>query len=413
MKKIGLIMRKGYTIHEDHIETLNRFCSGVYCITSISEANLDSRFSECLLINDFESENETFERIITFAKAHQIEGFITFQETDIIFTSICNQKIGNSILANFDASVICRDKAKQRNFLKEYAIPHPDFHIVYNKEDIKKHSLKFPLIIKPTTAASSSHVYLVANQDELESKYNKIVSETNKYYYQSSAVHIILEEFLPGNEYTLDGIVKNGAFILGGIHSKDCVSGPNFEENNYYLPFKGNENELVQIANSIVSRLKLNTSLFNVELRRDRNNRLKVVEFSNRISGGHVYRNIREVYTIDLVAAYVAAALGYSDDIFNMFSYRSSPRCQTNIRFIYKNGLINENNAENIRQHVHFGAYYPTAPKGAKIKKAPYGFDIAGLLSSRCKLNTSDKEFIKICNQLENSLNLKVTEAVK
>jgi len=39
----------------------------------------------------------------------------------------------------------------------------------------------------------------------------------------------LLEEYLPGREVTLDGVVLDGEFILGGICDKLGSEGPFFE----------------------------------------------------------------------------------------------------------------------------------------------------------------------------------------
>ena len=83
------------------------------------------------------------------------------------------------------------------------------------------------------------------------------------------------------------------------------MPGPFFGEDLYSLPSKAPEREdaLARIAADICAALGLRNALFNVELRQNRAGEFKVVEFSPRISGGHIYRNVRDVYSLDLVAA--------------------------------------------------------------------------------------------------------------
>src|SRR6266487_1352323 len=80
----------------------------------------------------------------------------------------------------------------------------------------------------------------------------------------------------------------------------------------YTFPFTtpDREPELASIAASITRHLKVGSTLFNAELREDSAGDFRVVEFSTRISGGHVYRNIKDVHRIDLVRMFARMACG-------------------------------------------------------------------------------------------------------
>ncbi|MDA1478000.1 hypothetical protein [Bacillus changyiensis] len=62
--------------------------------------------------------------------------------------------------ASTTISSICRNKASQRKLLKDHHIPSPDSIRVTSEKDLEHLSFTYPVIIKPATAASSSHVYL-------------------------------------------------------------------------------------------------------------------------------------------------------------------------------------------------------------------------------------------------------------
>jgi biotin carboxylase len=256
-----------------------------------------------------------------------------------------------------------------------------------DEADSKTSGLDYPLIVKPTRAASSVQVSLVQSSDEMLSRLAEIGELANSrrgnYYENKSTTFALVEEFLPGNEVTLDGVVVAGRFILGGIHNKKRMSGPYFEEDLYSLPFRYPELEekLSNIASDICEKLGLVNSLFNVELRQDGYGEYKVVEFSPRISGGHVYRNIRDVYGIDLVAIHLSSLDSTLDAYTSHSATRSKPRMSTCIKFIYRNGHVLANDAGAFASSNRFGAYYPLALPGSDVRSAPCGFNITGLLS--------------------------------
>ncbi|MEK5267330.1 ATP-grasp domain-containing protein [Weizmannia sp. FSL W8-0401] len=416
-RKIGLMMRKGYKIQEDHIETLGRLVEEIHIWTSIHNALDDPRFQYVHLIEE-EDQEVLLEEIYKVAKQYGVSKFVTFQETDIVLTAQLNERFGNQFIPA-DAAKICRDKSKQRAFMSKYNLPTPYYYKVDTLEDaiLVSKKIKFPFILKPTLAASSSNVSLIKSEQQLKEAFKDLenLRQTKRgfYYNKNSESLALIEEFLSGDEVTVDGVVINGEFHLGGIHNKKRMEGPYFEEDEYTLPFAGtaeSEKEIVTILKRITKFLNLRETLLNVELRKDNEGRFKIVEFSVRISGGHVYRNIRDVYNIDLVGSHISSIFDDNQGI-HLFSRRlNSPKASTCIKFIYKNGLVKKNNVGKAGDSPYFRAYYPTASVGQTISCAPNGFDITGLLSVRYKYSSPEDRLkvIEIAKNMEKELDLEV-----
>ncbi|PEA58403.1 ATP-grasp domain-containing protein [Bacillus thuringiensis] len=414
--KIGIIMRKGYSIHGDHIETAGRISDELYLFTSAPSKTIDARFKEVIVLEDA-SEIEAENYIFTKGKDIGISFFVTWQETDIVLTAKINERFGNKALS-VEAATTSRDKSKQREFMLKNSIASPKFAKINSIEDAEKEieNIPFPVIIKPTMAASSESVYLVNSLEELNNSLEKIInlSKTNKgfYFNQTQQCVALVEEFLTGEEITVDGVVLNGEFYLGGIHNKNKMMGPYFEEDEYTLPYIGvDEDIVVNIAKEICEKLSIENSLFNVELRRDTQGNFKVVEFSTRISGGHVYRNIRDVHGIDLVAVNILGLLDCKGDIVEFFLTRSTtPKSCTCIKFVYRSGIIKKNELGIVAEQPEYKAYYPVAKVGSEVYHAPKGFDITGLLSLRAPYrDKSDVEKLRErARELDNQLDIEL-----
>ncbi|CAH0321724.1 ATP-grasp domain-containing protein [Priestia megaterium] len=417
-RKLGLIMRKGYKIQEDHIETLGRLVDHIHLWTNIEEAVNDPRFQYVHIVEE-ENEETLIEEIYIKATQYGINKFITFQETDIILTAKINNLLKNQFLS-VEVAEISRDKSKQREFMSKHNLPTPFYFKVDTIEEAIKVSEKisYPFILKPTLAASSSNVSLINDEQQLIEAFEKLEELRNSkkgFYYNSSSQSLaLIEEFLCGDEVTVDGIVANGKFHLGGIHNKKRMNGPYFEEDEYTLPYNGSldsEKEISLILDNICECLKLKETLINAELRKDKNGIFKIVEFSVRISGGHVYRNIRDVYGIDLIGVHLSSIF-QDEQGKNLFSRRfTNPKFSTCIKFIYREGYIAKNDVGNVLNSPYFRAYYPTASIGEHISCAPNGFDIVGLLSVRCRYNSLDSisDAINISKELEERLNLEIS----
>ncbi len=385
-----LVMRKGFRSRVDHIQAMLDLAVEIHLVTQEPEevAN-DPRFASYVRLPRGAAHSEIVDTIVQVVQAKGASSAITFNETDITLASAANERMGVDWDSEKAAS-ISRDKARQRFFLEKHGIPSVWYYPVadINRALDSAEAHGFPLIVKPTRAASSLHVELVNNSERLRVALEAIQelagSGRGNYYSEVPEEWALLEEYLPGEEVTLDAIVLDRQFILGGIHNKRLAAGPFFEENLYTLPFKWpeREEELVQIARDITRHLGVKTALFNVELRADANGNFHVVEFSTRISGGHIYRHIKDVYSIDLVRLFVRAACGESiESILAQESRRLPPRMTTCSRVIYATGRVIRNSVGNAIHSPHFRAYYPFASPGTFVACAPHGFDITGVLS--------------------------------
>jgi biotin carboxylase len=318
---------------------------------------------------------------------------ITFQETDIAAVGLANQRHGVP-WARPDADAIARDKSRQRRHLAAHGLPAPAFLEVRDPAEALDRLASetpdaWPVIVKPTHAAGSSHVRLARCREDAAEALNDIRaladSRLHNFYDGVPEVWALIEEYLPGDEVTCDGVVIDGTFHLGGIHTKHLGEEPWFEEDLYTLPFTDQDAEvqIVAIASGLAQTLGVQHCLLNVELRRDSSGVFRVVEFSTRISGGHVYRNVLDVHAVDLVELFLQAVLGDPVAAGDRARHRDPGRMATCIRMVYKTGLVVTNNAGAAWADPQFRAYYPLAGPGSEVASAPAGFDICGLLSVR------------------------------
>ncbi|PEN04398.1 phosphoribosylglycinamide synthetase, partial [Bacillus wiedmannii] len=84
-----------------------------------------------------------------------------------------------------------------------------------------------------------------------------------------------------------------------------------------------------------------------------------------------VYRNIRDVHGIDLVAVNILGLLDCKGDIMEFFLTRSTtPKSCTCIKFVYRSGIIKKNELGIVAEQPEYKAYYPVAKVGAEVYHA-------------------------------------------
>jgi biotin carboxylase len=414
---IVLVMRFGLDIRFDHIECMSRLGLQIHVVTQEEDAAADPRFTSVTHVDPGCTATSLTEATLKCMAEKGARCAVTFLEIDIVAVGEANARAGVS-WARPRTDEIARDKSCQRRHLAAHGIPSPGFVEVGDIDAALAHltNERGPWIVKPTRAANSSHVVLARDRDAVRTALSAIralaLSGGNVFYEGLPEVWALIEEYLPGNEVTCDGIVIDGRFHLGGIHGKYVGDGPWFEEDLYTLPLpdRNAEAEIVGVVEQLVASLDIVHALFNVELRRGTDGAYRIVEFSTRISGGHVYRNIVDVHTIDLVDLYLHALLKDASVAARYARQRHSGRMATCILMVYRTGVVQENCAGAAALDGAFGAYYPLAAIGERVASAPAGFDICGLLSVREPLRLHDHpEHVQATAQrLEQQLALRV-----
>lgn len=387
--RLLLVMRKSVLWHADHIDTLRAMGRELHLLTEVPGLDVDGRFAAVTVIPAGLPVEEAVDRAVAIAAAEDIGTALTFAETDIQLASLVNRRLGHA-WAVPEADAIARDKRRQREFLDEHGLPTVRHAAVSSTAEglAAAERLGYPLIVKPTHAAFSRGVALVSGPEELAGRLGDVEelarSRDGNYFTGTERTYALLEEFLPGEEVTLDGVVLFGRFHLAGVINKMHMPGPYFEEDFYTLPFRRPElePELVGIAEGVVKHLRVEHCLFNVELRQDADGRFRVVEFSTRMSGGQNYRNLREVHGIDVVRLYVKALqAGSHEEVWAGETPRLPARRATCITYAYRTGVVLRNTPGQAALSPHFQSYVPVARPGDRLRRAPEGYDIAGSLS--------------------------------
>jgi len=101
---------------------------------------------------------------------------------------------------------ICLDKARTKEILSYYKIPNAKFLVIDQIEQLNNIKLDFPLIVKPIGEGSSKGIYsssFVNKKNELMLEVERILNEYNQ--------PALIEEFLPGREFTVAIIGNNGS----------------------------------------------------------------------------------------------------------------------------------------------------------------------------------------------------------
>ena len=119
----------------------------------------------------------------------------------------------------------------------------------------------FPCVVKPTRLSGSRGVIRANDPAEFAAAVKRI---------QAIPDHgeILAEEYIPGREFALEGLVTAGRLrVLAVFDKPDPLEGPYFEESIYVTPSDGPVDEMERVAQQAVTALGLSDGPVHAEMR--------------------------------------------------------------------------------------------------------------------------------------------------
>lgn len=132
-----------------------------------------------------------------------------------------------------------RDKLAFRRLLQEREFPCPEFHHLPTGEDPRKRvpDLKFPVVVKARRLSGSRGVIRADDSEALLRAVNRVRAIQSRADRDAEELGLIIEDFIPGREYALEGTLQRGEFTTLALFDKpDPLDGPYFEETLYVTP---------------------------------------------------------------------------------------------------------------------------------------------------------------------------------
>lgn len=145
------------------------------------------------------------ERNLEIAKKYMPDAVISDQ-SDIAVPTVAylNEKLGLRGIG-VDKANLFTDKSMQREFCKTNDIAIPDYKVCKSVDDamplLEKHG---KIVIKPIDSQSSRGVYTIESRAQLEEKSADSIAWSNR------RKVFLAEEYIEGDEFTIDGLVING-----------------------------------------------------------------------------------------------------------------------------------------------------------------------------------------------------------
>jgi len=228
-----------------------------------------------LLTLDFADPAHAAAQAAAFARTHPLAGVVGVDDDTAVVAAAVAERLalrGNPVAA----ALAARDKQRQRELLAGAAVPVPRFTPCASDADPVELARRFeyPCVLKPLRLSASRGVIRADDAPGFVAAFRRlgaILAEPEVAACGEPARRVLVEEFVSGPEFALEGLLVGGRLTALALFDKpDPLDGPFFEETIYVTPSRlapAPQRELVATAQAATAALGLREGPVHAELR--------------------------------------------------------------------------------------------------------------------------------------------------
>ncbi len=269
---------------------------------------------------NFQDLEEATDAIIEHARRHPIEAAVAVEDDGVVLAAMASDALGlrhNPV----GAVAAARNKYRMREVLREAGLNSPWFRryrLDADPETIAS-EVPYPCVLKPLSLAASRGVIRANTPAEFRKAFLRIARLLQQPEIQAQegyqAQFILIESYIPGEEYAVEGIMIEGRFQPLAVFDKpDPLIGPYFQETIYVTPARlpdAGRNALQDTTAHAVAALGLREGPIHAELRLNERG-VWPLEVAPRSIGGYCSRALHFERGITLEELILRQALGQS-----------------------------------------------------------------------------------------------------
>jgi hypothetical protein len=215
----------------------------------------------------FYDEDASTAAILDVAARRPLDGLVVVGDRPTVIAARVAEALGLPWHPPAAAS-IARHKQHTRERLRDAGLPVPWFTAI-STHDRSPHSalrtphsaIDYPCVVKPVALSGSRGVMRANDERELAQAIIRLgaLLRSPDVRAERSAAHdtVLVEEFIPGREYAVEGLMHDGELHVLAIFDKpDPLDGPFFEETIYLTPSAASEADQLAIRDAIVAAVR-------------------------------------------------------------------------------------------------------------------------------------------------------------
>lgn len=248
--------------------------------------------------------------ILAQCKRVQIDG-ITSIASDIAMPSVNYVAHEMGLSGNsLECTILSTDKFEMRKAFSANGVNCPKFTFFKNPYFSYDLGFTFPVIVKPTDRSGSRGVTKVYEPSNVNNAIEKALEN-------SINGKAIVEEFIEGREFSVEGISFKGKHRILTITDKVTTGEPFFTELEHHQPANINLEQwqtIEKVVIKVLSALNIENGASHTEVILTKDNVVRVIESAGRMGGDWIGSHMVEASTgVDFLKATIKIALGEFD----------------------------------------------------------------------------------------------------
>jgi biotin carboxylase len=262
---------------------------------------------------DFRNLDEGVQQIVAYAGTYPLLAIVATDEETTLLAALASRQLG--LAHNTPESVeAAGNKFRFRTALANSGLKAPRFSLLSIADDPERlaDGVVYPGVLKPLAMSASRGVIRVDGRDEFIDAFRRIKGILEQDGGRGDK-HILAEEYVPGREVALEGLLSGGRLrVLALFDKPDPLEGPFFEETIYVTPSRlsrRDQDAVADTAATAVTALGLTDGPIHGEFRLN-DGGVWIIDLAARSIGGLCARTLRFGAGIRLEEIILRHALG-------------------------------------------------------------------------------------------------------
>jgi biotin carboxylase len=242
----------------------------------------------------FEQPACSAQTVAAYAQSRPVRGILSVDDMAAPVAALTSGLLGlpHNPVEAFSAT---RDKHMMRVLFHRAGVPAPKFVVHNASEDPNEIAarLRYPVVLKPLHLTGGRGVIRADRPEDFIVAFARVARLLDQPGTGSGPNRLLVEEYIPGAEFCVDGILTDGRLRVLAIYDKpDPKEGPFFEETILTTPSRYPRDvqaQLVACAQRATRAIGLSTGPVNVELRVNEQGPW-MLELAARAMGGYCSR---------------------------------------------------------------------------------------------------------------------------
>ena len=240
MPRLLLLLPTSTYRTQDFVDAATSLGVDLVC-ASEKPSTFESTVPDHLLTLDFADPAAAADTAATFAARRPLDAVVGVDDLTAVTAATIAERLG--LKANVVAAVAAaRDKFQMRQCLAAAGVRVPRYRRIALKDDpfLAARGVAFPCVLKPLSLSASRGVIRADTIDQFMAAFRRIVAllaRDDVAVSGDAAQFLLAEEYIPGIEVALEGLLLNGELNTLALFDKpDPLVGPFFEETIYVTP---------------------------------------------------------------------------------------------------------------------------------------------------------------------------------